>query len=55
MARTKKTEPDAEEKSGRALVDLPAFGLTSGQYANLPIEVADALESVGLFDTKAKE
>lgn len=43
------------EKQGRALVDLPVHQLKSGDYATLPVSVADALEAIGQFDTKAKE
>ena len=53
MARTKKTEPT--EVQGRALVDIPQHGLLSGDYASLPADVAEALEKVGMFDTKAKQ
>ena len=64
MARAKKSgdesvnETGAEsvaEKSGRALVDLPAYELKSGDYATLPADVADTLQSVGAFDTQAIE
>ncbi len=51
MARTKKDSGDVE---GRALVDIPAHDLKSGDYATLPAEVAQALESAGMFDTQAK-
>lgn len=54
MAKVKTAEPVAE-KQGRALVDLPSYELLSGDYASLPSDVADALESFGAFDTKAKE
>jgi hypothetical protein len=54
MARTKQAAETAAEKEGRALIDLPAHGLKSGDYATLPAEVADALEAIGHFDTKAK-
>lgn len=55
MARTKQAAESVAEKAGRALVDLPAHDLKSGDYATLPADVADALEAIGHFDTKAKE
>ena len=64
MARAKKSGDESvndtgaesvAEKSGRALVDLPAYALKSGDYATLPADVADTLQSVGAFDTQAIE
>lgn len=56
MARLKKSDAESvAEKQGRALIDLPAHNLKSGDYASLPSEVADALSAFGLFDLKAKE
>ena len=56
MARTKNTEAEsAAEKFGRALVDIPALELKSGEYATLPAEVADAYAAIGEFDTNAIE
>ncbi len=55
MAKVKQAGAESvAEKAGRALVDIPAQGLKSGDYATLPAEVADALEGIGAFDTKAK-
>lgn len=55
MAKAKQADAKSvAEKAGRALVDIPAQGLKSGDYATLPDEVADALEAIGAFDTKAK-
>ena len=56
MAKAK--APGAEsvaEKSGRALVDLPAFGLKSGEYGTLPTGDANALSDLGSFDVKAEK
>lgn len=54
MARTKPAgDESVAKKAGRALVDIPAHQLKSGDYATLPAEVADALEGLGAFDTKA--
>ena len=56
MAKAKQTGAESvAEKAGRALVDIPAQQLKSGDYATLPVSVADALEAIGQFDTKAKE
>ena len=55
MARTKNASEPVAEKAGRALVDIPAHELQSGEYASLPADVADALEAIGHFDTKAQE
>lgn len=56
MARTKTSDDKSvAEKNGRALVDLPNYNLKSGDYAKLPAEDADSLESIGAFDTKAQE
>ena len=52
MARTKKLE--TSEVQGRALVDIAALGLKSGEYATLPIEVAQMYSAVGMFDMGAK-
>lgn len=55
MAKAKQTGAESvAEKAGRALVDIPSQQLKSGDYATLPAEVADALEVIGAFDTKAK-
>ena len=55
MAKAKQTGAESVAgKAGRALVDIPAHQLKSGDYATLPAEVADALEAIGAFDTKAK-
>jgi len=43
------------EKAGRALIDLPAHGLLSGEYGAIPSETADALSAIGAFDTNAVE
>ena len=54
MARTKQTEAEsAAEKFGRALVDIPAHDLKSGDYASLPADIADALAANGAFDLGA--
>ena len=56
MARVKNADAESvAEKQGRALVDLPTFSLKSGDYASLASEIADALEAIGAFDTKAQE
>ena len=56
MERTKQNAAEsAAEKFGRALVDLPAHNLKSGEYATLPADVADALAASGVFDTNAVE
>lgn len=56
MARTKQTEAEsAAEKFGRALVDIPALDLKSGDYATLPAAEADAYAEIGAFDTNAIE
>ena len=55
MAKVKKTDEHVAEKAGRALIDLPAYGLQSGEYATLPSDVADALSAIGAFDTNAIE
>ena len=55
MAKAKQADAKSvAEKAGRALVDIPSQNLKSGDYATLPAEVADALEVIGAFDTKAK-
>ena len=55
MAKAKQADAESvAEKAGRALVDIPSQNLKSGDYATLPAEVADALEVIGAFDTKAK-
>ena len=55
MAKAKQAgDKSVAGKAGRALVDIPAQNLKSGDYATLPAEVADALEAIGAFDTKAK-
>ena len=55
MAKVKQAGAESvAEKAGRALVDIPSQNLKSGDYATLPAEVADALEVIGAFDTKAK-
>ena len=55
MAKAKQTGAESvAEKAGRALVDIPSQNLKSGDYATLPADVADALEAIGAFDTKAK-
>ena len=55
MAKAKQAGAESvAEKAGRALVDIPSQNLKSGDYATLPAEVADALEAIGAFDTKAK-
>ena len=53
MARPKKE--DTATKTGVALVDIEALGLKSGEFASLPSAEADLYESVGMFDTKAKQ
>lgn len=56
MAKAKQAGAESvAEKAGRALVDLPVHQLKSGDYATLPVSVADALEAIGQFDTKAQE
>lgn len=64
MARVKKSDVDSveesrakqvAEKAGRALIDLPAYKLLSGEYATLTADVADSLEAIGAFDTNAVE
>ena len=55
MAKAKQAGAESvAEKAGRALVDIPSQNLKSGDYATLPADVADALEVIGAFDTKAK-
>ena len=55
MAKVKQAGAESvAEKAGRALVDIPSQNLKSGDYATLPSDVADALEAIGAFDTKAK-
>jgi len=56
MARTKQNEAESvAEKSGRALVDIPAHDLKSGDYATLPASAADELAAIGAFDLLAKK
>ena len=56
MAKVKTADSESvAEKSGRALIDIAAHKLKSGDYAKLPEKDADALEAIGAFDTKAKE
>lgn len=38
---------------GRILIDVPEHGLNCGEYADLPDELAQQLESAGQFDTQA--
>lgn len=38
---------------GRALVDIPAHGLKSGDYAEIPADAAEALVAAGDFDAGA--
>lgn len=52
MARTKKLE--TSEVHGRALVDIAALGLKSGEYTTLPLDVAEMYSAVGMFDMGAK-
>ena len=55
MAKAKQAgDESVAEKAGRALVDIPSQNLKSGDYATLPADVADALDAIGAFDTKAK-
>lgn len=55
MAKAKQAGAESvAEKAGRALVDIPSQNLKSGDYATLPADVADALDAIGAFDTKAK-
>lgn len=54
MAKFEKTEVTDGEKTGRALIDLPAYDLKSGDYGILPIATAEALAAIGAFDTKAE-
>jgi hypothetical protein len=57
MAQAKKAA-DAEsaaEKFGRALIDIAAHDLKSGDYATLPAAEADALAAIGAFDINAIE
>jgi len=55
MAKVKQAGAESvAEKAGRALVDIPSQNLKSGDYATLPADVADALDAIGAFDTKAK-
>ncbi len=54
MAR-KKSEPDQSgDVQGRALIDLPEYGLKCGDYGALPADVAAALVESGHFDQNAK-
>ena len=54
MAR-KKSEPDqAGDVQGRALIDLPDYGLKCGDYGALPADVVVALVESGHFDQNAK-
>ena len=56
MAKAKSADAESvAEKRGRALVDIPALGLNSGDYATLPAATADAYAATGAFDTKAVE
>lgn len=57
MAQAKKAAEakSAAEKFGRALVDIPALELKSGDYATLPAADADAYAEIGAFDTNAVE
>ncbi len=56
MAKAKQSaEVSAAEKFGRALVDIDAHNLKSGDYATLPAEVADSLSTSGMFDLNATE
>lgn len=40
---------------GRALVDLPAFGVVCGDFCDLPASAAASLAAVGQFDDQAAE
>lgn len=54
MARVKTTDAESvAEKSGRALIDLPAYELKSGEYGSIPAADADALAAHGAFDLLA--
>lgn len=54
MARVKTNDAEsAAEKSGRALIDLPAYDLKSGDYGSIPSADADALAANGAFDLLA--
>ena len=54
MARVKTNDAEsAAEKSGRALIDLPAYDLRSGDYGYIPAADADALAANGAFDLLA--
>ena len=56
MAKIKQSGAESvAEKQGRALVDIPALGLLSGDYATLPAGTADAYAAIGMFDTKAEK
>lgn len=54
MARVKTNDAEsAAEKSGRALIDLPAYDLKSGDYGSIPSADAAALAANGAFDLLA--
>ena len=56
MAKAKQSaEMSAAEKFGRALIDIEAHNLKSGDYATLPADVADSLAAAGMFDLNAIE
>ena len=51
----KKSEPDQSGVvQGRALIDLPEYGLKCGDYGALPADVAVALVESGHFDRNGK-
>lgn len=55
-AATVETPPAAaaiETVRGRALVDLPAFGLACGEFGEIPAPDADSLIVGGQFDDQA--
>lgn len=50
---TAAVQPPPEPVRGRALVDLPQFGLKCGEYGTVPADVASGLSRGGQFDPRA--
>ena len=48
-----KAKPADGSVPGRALVDIPEYGLLCGEYGSLPVDAAQGLIEAGKFDPKA--
>jgi len=46
---------ETNEVHGRALVDIPSYGLKSGDYGSLPADVAQVYIDAGAFDAQAQQ